>query len=76
MKIIKRFKREIKLKNLSLGLDFIFQLFLNFGFGIFILYTIVPELTNLSKDTFGLTNYGFVIMFGLSSICYRRSDEL
>lgn len=76
MNYFKRIQIEEKFKDVYFGLEFIFQMFLNFGFGLFILYALIFELVNFKNDTIGLTNYGFAIMLGLSAICFSWASAL
>jgi len=67
---MKRFLRFYK------TIQLLFHIFIDLGFGILVLYAIISELTNFSKDTFGLTNYGFAILLGISSICFSWARNL
>jgi hypothetical protein len=57
-------------------IQFLFHIFIDLGFGILVLYAIISELTNFSKDTFGLTNFGFALLLGISSICFSWARNL
>jgi hypothetical protein len=67
---MKRFLRLYKM------IHFLFHIFIYIGFGILVFHAIISELTNFSKDTFGLTNYGFAILLGISSICFSWARNL
>lgn len=53
-----------------------FRGFISNAFRSIAMIAIVMELGNFNKDTFGLTNYGFAIALGISSICFAWCRNL
>lgn len=53
-----------------------FLIITTLAFGIFCIYALIFEFWNLNKNNFILTNYAFVILLGLASICFSWSKSL
>jgi hypothetical protein len=57
-------------------LDNGFHIFLNVGFKLFGGFAILYELLDFKSDSFGLTNYGFAIALGISSVAFSWARNI
>lgn len=57
-------------------LDNTFHIFLNVAFKLFGGFAILYELLDFKSDSFGLTNYGFGIALGISSVAFSWARNI
>lgn len=69
-------EKEKRLMNWHSGRNTIFTMILYFCFNTFLITTILSIFINYKVDTIFLTNYGFAILIGISSVCFSWARNI